>query len=243
MRLRRRRCAASGMVPALERPDDLVVLRGRALDPRRLAHVHLLVAQQRALDGAQHREQRLGGAAGGEPRMEVVVGQHRGGGVARPRRACAGWPPAGPRARPARSAGDWRIAMLSSTTASGYSSRASTTPSRGPEPRAAPAGQLAGPAQQGGHRHAGHLLRARHVIPQVEHALEVAERLRQAGHGLGLAGGLQRGGERLLRPPRRDPVLRQLAGARPVGRRGRGRGARARPRALPAAASRMPPRR
>ena len=119
-------------------------------------------------------------------------------------------------------AGDWRIAMLSSTTTSGYSSRASDHAEPGRDGRRALPASAPAQVSRVEHRHAGHLLRARDVIPQVEHALEVAEGLRQAGHGLGLAGGLQRGGERLLRPPRRDPVLGQLAGARPVGGEGPG---------------------
>ena len=121
-------------------------------------------------------------------------------------------------------AGDWRIAIaLEHDDERVELARLGPPPSAGPRWPSPPL-PASSPAQVSRveHRHAGHLLRARYVIPQVEHALEVAERLRQAGHGLGLAGGLQRGGERLLRPPRRDPVLGQLAGARPVGGEGPG---------------------
>ena len=81
------------MVAAGERRDDLVVLCGRALDAHRIEHVLLLVAQERAPDRAQDREQRLAVADGREPRAEIVVCPHRRRGVAhRGQRAPVGLP-------------------------------------------------------------------------------------------------------------------------------------------------------
>src|SRR5215218_3027165 len=82
-----------GLIAALERADDRVVLRGGALDPGGLAHVDLLVAQQRALDRKQRGEQVLVAAAGRERAVELVVGRDgRGRIVARGAEARVGAP-------------------------------------------------------------------------------------------------------------------------------------------------------
>jgi hypothetical protein len=69
------------VVAALERLDDVVVLGGRAVDPRRLEQANALLAEQRTLDGPQCGEQRLVGARRRQLCVEVVVGGDCGGRV------------------------------------------------------------------------------------------------------------------------------------------------------------------
>ena len=114
------------MIAALERRDDRVVLGGRALDPRRVAHVQPLVAQQRLLTGRSAASSSALSQRSVSDAMEVVVGGAGGGRVVR---RCAearvGVAQRLQRRRPERRL-SVRTARLSSTTAVGYRCRASS---------------------------------------------------------------------------------------------------------------------
>ena len=79
--------------------------------------------------------------------------------------------------------------------------------------RARLAGELGCPRAELGEVEPGELGGVRHGVPERERPLEVRERLRQAEHGLRLAGRFDRGGERLRARPAAAQCGASSAGA------------------------------
>ena len=136
-----------------------------------VAHVDLLVAQERSLDRTQRVEQHLVCAGGGELGVELVVGEDRSGRVVQPPRASRALARRIASSVLSSNGGDWRTAMLSTAA------RRRVERARGGRYASGP-GQKQSPAALGRHQ--------RSTIARVAAASLIKSHAEPCGDGLGV---------------------------------------------------------